>query len=448
MTPNIDLVLSIPGVSENYVDNINDNLEKIDSHNHSDSGNILTQESINWDEIDFDGTYIENSSLFSFFNLDDSTNIENSLYLKYGNFYFFDNNSNEVQLTSNGALNFLATFNGFFGDMISYDASCVYDSAENSYTFQSFSSRDTSSALLYFKDLECENISASESIITTSFTNDTQVQMVTSGNFPGDIGTDYESTFYINNDGILKASYITSENEPGSFLASGTMAVGGNIVSFMYPATEYLRGNSQTLVGSKKAPVNYNPTALSGTIDYIYGGYRADTPPTPDSSSYGVQCIANPISILDTASISYNFQTGVTQARPIYMNVVMTPSDSGIVYTFGPSGALYCEFYIKALNNNSPLFVWGFSHNIIFAPSTEENNALDVSQLYTQIVSEGSTHTIEGGTNPDFPFPDYVYPHYWLCFCHNNTQGLTLTSADFKVSISFWGVWLSGANYG
>lgn len=438
MTPKMNLVLNKIGVSENYVDTINQNFQVIDSHDHVGVGNLLTQESVSWNNVDLNNAGILQSNTLSFLNLSMNVSQKPCIFLKNGNYNYLDAENNLIQLTSNGTLNVLASFNGFFGDLGSFGAYCEYNDEDANYLFDS---NQTTS--LYFKDLEANALNLKNLLILNNFTNDTQVDMITSGSFPGDLDLNQNVTFFIDSEGVLRSAYITKESEPFTFLAGFSEAIGGNDVNYTYPATNFLAGLCRNLLEARRPPVDYNPQALAGSIVGIYGGYRSGSGEDPNrrSPNFGVQTISNPIRLLTNPDVlsSYNFQSGDNQARPLYMNVIMTPGNTGYSFQRETEGFLYCELIFPGYNDGY-LYLWGYNHNIIFSPSTQEKDVLDVSQIYTQVVFEGLMDQTYGSD----PLP----PQYALCFAHNNTQGLELTNLDFKVAISMWGVWLNGPNYG
>jgi len=135
-TPNMSLVLpalgSDPGVWDTYNNNA---LTTVDAHTHAAGSGVLIRPNaigIN-DDLTFAG-YSATNLRAAVFTAQASFATALAIYVKTNDLYFRDGASNEVRLTSSGALN-IATTGGIAGDYIAASAQVYYDDANKTYRF-------------------------------------------------------------------------------------------------------------------------------------------------------------------------------------------------------------------------------------------------------------------------------------------------------------------------
>lgn len=130
----MELDLPIVGNDINYAQEFIANFIKLDTHDHNELGNTISQAGINWQLVN-NGSY--NFSNINKLNFTDVIpQKQSSLYTKNGDLYYTDGQDREIRITRNEGLDYTVSIAGFFGDFKSYDASVVFSSAANgTYTF-------------------------------------------------------------------------------------------------------------------------------------------------------------------------------------------------------------------------------------------------------------------------------------------------------------------------
>ncbi len=133
--------LNLPVVSTtagpDWATSINTALTTIDSHDHSDgAGNAITQAGISLTgSLDFSDETATNLGACTFTNLTANIATAVSLYVKSGELYYNDNSSNQIRITSGGALD-VSSVAGIGGDYASTAATVFYTDGVLTYFFE------------------------------------------------------------------------------------------------------------------------------------------------------------------------------------------------------------------------------------------------------------------------------------------------------------------------
>lgn len=208
--------IPISGASQSYVTNINDAFSTIDSHDHYSIGNYINQNSITWEDIDFQNYYISECKFYNLY--DNNITISSTLYCLNGDLYYNDGNSNVIRITLNSALDIIGSYDGFFGDSTTTSAACYVtdlDAGVPYYTF--YTNQDSLFGTSSFTLLTCGAFNCSGNtntitnvVVNTSLSITSQTLMVSDSIFPNETSIPDTNSFFINGSGRLTNSYFSN----------------------------------------------------------------------------------------------------------------------------------------------------------------------------------------------------------------------------------------------
>lgn len=125
-------------ISQDYPELLANALTLIDEHDHDQDGKTLTEKSVVWGKWDVSSKSLKNTSTLSFDFQEAIPFAINELYFKkdsVGIDLFYRNAAADIRITQRGAVSFYQPVDGFYGNFSIANASVVYSSLDNSYTF-------------------------------------------------------------------------------------------------------------------------------------------------------------------------------------------------------------------------------------------------------------------------------------------------------------------------
>lgn len=410
----MDMTLPVPGYSTDYTSLVDDIFETIDSHDHVDVGANLNQNSINWSDVDLQGKFLFDCDYVKLNEAVSSTAY--SLFVDSGDLYYVDGSLNSIKLTSNGQVNYIGSYSGFYGNLDLYDASCNYTDVDNTYTFDSNGTTTIVSDGLTSTDISTDTVE-----MTGTLYNDAQVDMYQDTAFPGDLDGGYNYSFFVDKNGSLTSAPVTEENVANSFLVGG----GSNDVSYIYGS-----GLAKTwALNNANTNSRMTFTMRSGTYIFSEGG--------DSTSDYISQSALSPDLILAPFP-GFTQTTNRAKQKPKLVKVAVQPSTTPYYTPYGGFDATddytwHVQFDISwtDIAGNTPI-IYGWSHQILYNPTFQtdgsEYTSVNSQLMYNKTLYEG---VINSTTNT-------ITPSYFLTFQFGSGWDLTFNPSQFIVLVSFY----------
>ncbi len=356
---NMNLSIPFPGVSTNYVLSINSNFVIIDRHNHTNIGLSINQDSIIWEGVEFQAYPIRSVTGVSLQNqLIDPTEVR-TLFTDEGDLYYIDGttpDANTIQITKNGSLAVIGSYNGFYGNMTAFNAAATYTETADSYTFTS-----DGVTTIYAKNFSTDTSFGSGSVfnVTGFLTIDSTKRVYTDSTFPGEIPTAGTDTFFVSMNGVITRTTVNASKN--DLYQSFLTADGSNTIGYLYNNSGTFSSEYESISGSAQNVIEYilpSDQLRLGNANTAYGlycgsglGYK-----TSASTSIPTRFPIDFSEFLDTVPIEPPGSL-VNTNRGCYTNTfVIGPKDfnnlaiyHGSVYTYNE---IYYQFDINALYFN------------------------------------------------------------------------------------------------
>lgn len=415
----------IVGRSTDYVSLYNANIDLTDIHDHVQSGQTLTQKSVDWGIVDLDEAYIYDIDWLQLgsqivtqpFSL--STAGGTDLYYRDSDLY--------IRITANGFVDLIDAVNGFYGDMSDYDASCVFTNDNNTYSFLSEGVTSLQCASITTPSLE----NVTQLTISQNLSNDSQESLLRETGFETTNQQYFVQSFAIGSDGKMSnvrflrdghfAGNLPPESAENCFLQITASGYPNTAIKNFYdfsPKGGYIRCDTDSI-----EKVDNRPWSDSNEIIWTTGATSMQ-----DQAYIDQDIILCGDIVKIVYPEFYNSPTPLlrTQRKPACIKcLVQLSADIPSTGGFSGENLLYAQIGIGS-QDSPQVYILGYNYSVVLDP-TEFQQTLQPSDIGLSVISESMIQL------------EYT-SGITICLKHNNKLGLALTFENLYVLIQYWAI--------